>query len=80
MNRGLLEFHYFYILRSLENNKLYLGFTADLKNRLKSHNSKINRASKSNAPFELVYYSAFKNNQAFLRCLLSTHLVWVIGT
>lgn len=30
---------YFYILRSLKNGKLYLGYTPDLKARVKSHNN-----------------------------------------
>jgi putative endonuclease len=60
--------YYFYILRSLINSKLYLGYTSDLKRRLKSHNSKLNKASKPNAPFELLFYSAFKNKDDAIEC------------
>ncbi|OGK33327.1 hypothetical protein A3F58_03250 [Candidatus Roizmanbacteria bacterium RIFCSPHIGHO2_12_FULL_37_9b] len=57
--------YYFYILRSLKNGKLYLGYTPDLKNRVDSHNSGQNKTTKSNIPYELIYYSAFKNNRTY---------------
>lgn len=60
--------YYFYILRSIKNNKLYLGQTTDLKARLKSHNAGENRATKPNIPYELVYYSAFKNDKDAVNC------------
>lgn len=55
--------YYFYILRSLKNKKLYLGSTPDLKSRVKSHNNGENKATKPNTPYELIYYSAFKNKE-----------------
>ncbi len=60
--------YYFYILQSLKNKKLYLGFTKDLKKRIQSHNSQSNKASKPHAPFELIYYAAFKNEKDALNC------------
>jgi len=59
---------YFYILRSQKNQKLYLGYTADLKARLKSHNSSENKATKPYAPYELIFYSAFTNQSDALEC------------
>lgn len=55
--------YYFYILRSLKNNKLYLGFTPNLKVRIKSHNARENKTTKPNIPYELIYYSAFKSEK-----------------
>jgi putative endonuclease len=55
--------HYFYILRSLKNQKLYIGQTHDLKTRLKSHNSGENLATKPNIPYELIFYSGFTNEK-----------------
>jgi putative endonuclease len=55
--------YYFYILRSLKNGKLYLGFSPDLKARIKSHNKGENKATKPNIPYELIFYSAFKNEK-----------------
>jgi putative endonuclease len=60
--------YYFYILRSLLNNKLYLGYTNDLKKRVISHNSRNNKASKPYAPYELLYYSGFKDQKDALEC------------
>lgn len=59
---------YFYILKSLKNNKLYLGQTPDLKQRLKSHNNGENKATKPNIPYELVFYSAFQNEKDAISC------------
>jgi putative endonuclease len=59
---------YFYILQSLKNKKLYLGYTPNLKERLKSHNKGENAATKPNVPYELIYYSAFKSKKDALDC------------
>lgn len=59
---------YFYIIRSLRNNKLYLGQTIDLKARLISHNKGENLATKPNIPYELIFYSAFKNEKDAINC------------
>lgn len=60
--------YYFYILRSLKNKKLYLGFTPDLKARIKSHNAGENKATKPNIPYELISYTAFTNEADALNC------------
>lgn len=51
--------HYVYILKSLKDNGLYIGFTADLKKRFEEHNNGKTRSIKSRIPFKLVYYEAF---------------------
>ena len=60
--------YYFYILQSLKNGKLYLGSTPDLKARLKSHNNGENKATKPNIPYELIFYSGFKNKDDAIKC------------
>lgn len=55
--------YYFYILKSIKNGKLYLGYTPDLKARVKSHNDGKNKATKPNIPYELVFYSGFKSKK-----------------
>lgn len=52
---------YFYILRSLKNKQLYLGFTPNLKKRLKSHNAGENKSTKAFIPLELIHYEAYRN-------------------
>ena len=59
---------YFYILQSLKNKKLYLGQTPDLKERIKSHNAGENKATRPNIPYELIFYSAFKNEKDAVNC------------
>jgi putative endonuclease len=49
---------YTYELKSKKDNKLYIGFTEDLKKRLVSHNKGNVEATKSRVPFELVYCEA----------------------
>ena len=60
--------YYFYILRSLKNEKLYIGSTPNLKNRLLSHNNGENKATKPNIPYELVFYSGFMNTKDAINC------------
>jgi len=38
--------------------ELYFGFTSDLKNRLKEHNSGNNISTKRYMPWRLIYYEA----------------------
>ncbi|MFA6016842.1 MAG: GIY-YIG nuclease family protein [Patescibacteria group bacterium] len=54
-------FYYVYILRSLKNNSLYIGYTSDLKKRFKEHNSGISQATKPFTPYRLIFYEAFLN-------------------
>jgi len=60
--------YYFYILRSIKNRKLYLGYSSNIKARVISHNNGENKATKPNIPYELIYYSAFKDQQDALAC------------
>lgn len=50
--------YYVYILQSLEDRKLYIGFTKDLRERLKDHNSGGTRSTAVRRPFKLLYYEA----------------------
>lgn len=51
-------FYYTYVLRSLKDSNLYIGWTDDLKNRLAKHNGGEVIATRSRVPLELVYYEA----------------------
>lgn len=55
---GRTMFYYTYVLRSKKDGKLYIGWSIDLKSRLKEHNLGQVKATKSRRPFELVYYEA----------------------
>ncbi|KKR73357.1 MAG: Excinuclease ABC C subunit domain protein [Candidatus Nomurabacteria bacterium GW2011_GWA1_40_8] len=52
---------YVYILKSLKDDKLYIGSTNDLKRRLSEHNKGLNRSTKARRPFEIRYYEACKS-------------------
>jgi len=51
--------HYVYILQSLKNKKLYIGYTNNLKKRLQEHNSGKSLATKPHRPYKLIFYEAF---------------------
>ncbi|MBW8001378.1 MAG: GIY-YIG nuclease family protein [Planctomycetes bacterium] len=50
--------YYAYVLLSLKDEKFYIGFTNNLKRRLKEHNSGKNISTKSRLPLRLIYYEA----------------------
>lgn len=51
-------------MRSKKNFRLYTGFTNDINRRFKEHNSKNGgKYSLKNAPFELVFFEAFKDKR-----------------
>ncbi|MEK7091309.1 MAG: GIY-YIG nuclease family protein [Patescibacteria group bacterium] len=52
--------HYVYFLKSIKNNKVYVGFTS--KNptaRLEEHNAGSNIWTKANGPFKLIYHEEY---------------------
>jgi putative endonuclease len=56
------------MLKSLKDEKFYTGHTADLKKRLKQHNSGMVRSTKARRPFELVYWESLETRRdAMLR-------------
>ena len=56
--------YYTYILQSLKNEKLYVGYTKDLRRRFLEHNNKQGGSyTKSNAPFKIIFYEAYLNRE-----------------
>ena len=51
---------YVYLLKSRKDGKCYLGSTKHLERRLVEHNEGLVPSTKSRAPFEVVYYEAYK--------------------
>ncbi len=54
-------FYYVYILQSQKDNSLYIGYTSDLRKRLKQHNNGESRSTKPFRPYKLIFYEAFLN-------------------
>jgi putative endonuclease len=60
-------FCYVYVIESLGGGGLYVGFTENLEKRLKEHNRKLNRSTKSGAPWRIIYAEACLNQKDALR-------------
>jgi len=56
-------FYYVYVLKSINKEFVYVGFTHNLKRRLLEHNSGKNLSTKHYAPFELIHYEAYRNEK-----------------
>ncbi|TXI34192.1 MAG: GIY-YIG nuclease family protein [Candidatus Moraniibacteriota bacterium] len=50
--------YYVYVLQSLKDQKLYIGYTNNLKRRFQEHNTGRNEVTKERKPFILLYYEA----------------------
>jgi len=50
--------YYTYVLESIKDRNLYIGWTDDLRNRYKKHNSGQVESTKTRRPFILIYYEA----------------------
>ena len=50
--------YFTYVLESKKDNKLYVGFSSNLKSRLKKHNDGFVKATKNRRPLKLIYYEA----------------------
>jgi putative endonuclease len=52
---------YVYLLKSLSNGDLYIGYCEDLKIRFKRHNDGKVKSTKEYTPWQLVYYEAYRD-------------------
>ena len=50
---------YVYVLKSKKDSNLYIGYTSDLRRRLREHNDGESLSTKNRRPFSLVYYEAY---------------------
>jgi len=50
---------FLYILKSLKDNNLYIGYTNNLRKRIEEHNSGKSQATNPRKPFKLIYYEAY---------------------
>ena len=50
--------HYVYVLKSERDGKMYVGYTADLRERLTLHNAGKVKSTQARRPFKLIYYEA----------------------
>lgn len=55
--------YYIYVLKSLKDGKLYVGWTVNLEKRVKKHNFGLVPSTKSRRPLKLIFYEAFWNKE-----------------
>jgi len=55
--------HYVYVLLSKKDDKLYTGYTNDLRTRLNKHNAGKVLATKDRLPLKLLYYEMHLDEQ-----------------
>ena len=52
-------FYYIYVLKSIKEDEIYVGYTIDLKKRFEEHNRGHNISTKAYKPWILIHYEAF---------------------
>ncbi len=55
--------YYLYALRSLKDNRWYIGVSKDPEKRLQEHNAGKSKSTKYRRPFVLIYQEAFESKQ-----------------
>jgi len=55
--------YYVYILKSCKDNKIYTGYSSDLKRRILEHKSGLVKSTRNRLPVRLIYYEAFLNKE-----------------
>ena len=58
---------YTYVLKSLSANHYYIGYTNDLEQRLKYHNSGKVNWTRQYVPWKIIYNEQFKNKDEAIR-------------
>jgi len=53
--------YYVYIIQSKKNHSLYIGYTSDLRKRIKKHNEGKSKYTSKYLPWRLVYYEAYSS-------------------
>jgi putative endonuclease len=51
--------HYVYVLRSLRDDGFYIGYTSNLRRRLRQHSEGNSLATSYRRPWKLIYYEAY---------------------
>ena len=54
---------YVYLIQSIPTKEIYVGYTADVEQRILSHNSSANLATKHGVPWELVYVEGYRSER-----------------
>ena len=55
--------YYVYLIKSKKLNKIYTGYTEDLRERFNAHNSGKSNFTSKGVPWKLVYYEAYASKK-----------------
>lgn len=58
-----MKFFYVYVLQSKNKDFIYVGITANLRKRFFEHNNKKELSTKHYAPFDLIFYEAYRSEK-----------------
>jgi len=56
-------FYYIYVLKSLKDGNKYVGYTNDIKNRVKEHEEGKVKSTKNRLPVKLIYFEGCLNQK-----------------
>ena len=55
--------YYVYVLKSIFHDRLYIGSTQDIQQRLRSHNAGKTKSIKAYIPFQLIYSESYEQKK-----------------
>lgn len=58
-----MQFYYVYVLKSVNYDFIYIGYSENLKRRVKEHNSFLSISTKHYVPLELIHYEAYRSKK-----------------
>ena len=61
-----MDYYYVYVLRSIDYKRNYVGFTKNLTQRLKQHNSGKTKSTKPYKPWKVLFYEVYKTKERAL--------------
>lgn len=60
-------FYYTYVIKSIKDNKLYIGYSKDIIKRVNEHNNGLVESTRQRKPFNLIYYEACLDKDKAIR-------------
>ena len=65
--------HYVYVLRSVCDHGFYIGYSANLRQRLREHAARVSFATSYRGPWKLIYYEAYLDHDLYARAQQTGH-------
>lgn len=72
----LIKVYYVYFILSLKDRSVYVGFSEDLRRRLREHNEGLGKSTKAKRPYILVYYEAYKGKTQAMKREIELKKSW----